>query len=1110
VIARFLPAILGRDFRWLWSSAAVTNLGDGLLLAAGPLLVTTLTREPLAVAMAVFLQQLPWVLLGIPAGAIIDRVDRHRLTIGVNLGRAVVLGLLATTVATGTVSLPIIFVATFLIGTAETFADNAASALVATRVPREHLGIANARLTGTAIMTNQLAGPPIGALLFGLGMAIPFGVDAIAALSGAVLIARMADRPWSAREDPPRHIRHEIAEGFSWLWHHPPVRILALTIFFFNVTFWAAISVYVLLAKERLGLDDFGYGLLITVGGHRRVDRFGGVWPVGAPLRPGHADARGAAAGNGDPSGPGGHDLGARGGGDDDPVRDPLGRVGHDVHCRSPARGPLGAPRAGHERVHARQRRRRRDRVVDRWADRAAVRHHGAVLVRVLRVSTVARADLARPGQDRARAGSRGLRTGRVTAPDARESTACDNRATMSEELRPSEVARRTGASIRTVQRWIATGQLPARRVGGRWLVAFDAFGAFSPAATLPGPAARAESTPFPARPIRRLFIANRGEIATRIARTADRLGMTPIAAATDGREALDLLDMDAVVAAARATNADAIHPGFGFLAENAAFAEAVTAAGITWVGPPPGAIRAMGDKAAARRLAASLEIPTIAGYDDADQSDEALTTAAQWIGTPLLIKPAAGGGGKGMRTVRDPGRLSAELAAARREARTAFGDDRLILERLIEGARHVEIQVLFDRAGSGAHLGERDCSVQRRHQKVLEEAGSPAVDGALRERMGEAALTLVRAVDYEGAGTCEFLLDDRGDFTFLEMNTRLQVEHPVTELITGRDLVADQLRIAAGEPLGLAQDDVAFDGHAIEVRLYAEDAEAGFLPATGRVERLRWPAGDGIRVDAGIAEGNEVTGRFDPMLAKIIAHGRDRGDALDRLTAALDSTVVLGLTTNLRFLRWLVREPVVRDGEVRTNTLDRIWPPDDWMARTAVPEAAWSAAASALIETSDAREADPWAGGWRLNGPPSARVLAEDEVRQVTVGPLAGPTTFDFVRVGDTVHLDLAGRSTPFRLAPPPDVDRAARAAARSGSTGPIDLVAPMPGRVLTIHVPRGAPVAAGDPVVTLEAMKMEHAVTAPRDGVVGEIAVQIADQVIRGQTLAVIDGTP
>ncbi|MEJ7696406.1 MAG: MFS transporter [Candidatus Limnocylindrales bacterium] len=266
MIARVLPAILGRDFRWLWSSAAVTNLGDGLLLAAGPLLVTTLTREPLAVAMAVFLQQLPWVLLGIPAGAIIDRVDRRRVTIGVNLGRAVVLGLLAATVATGTVSLPIIFVATFLIGTAETFADNAASALVATRVPREHLGIANARLTGTAIMTNQLAGPPIGALLFGLGMAIPFGVDAIAALSGAVLIARMADRPWSAREGPPRHIRHEIAEGFSWLWHHPPVRILALTIFFFNVTFWAAISVYVLLAKERLGLDDFGYGLLITMG----------------------------------------------------------------------------------------------------------------------------------------------------------------------------------------------------------------------------------------------------------------------------------------------------------------------------------------------------------------------------------------------------------------------------------------------------------------------------------------------------------------------------------------------------------------------------------------------------------------------------------------------------------------------------------------------------------------------------------------------------------------------------------------------------------------------------------------------------------------------------
>ena len=300
------------------------------------------------------------------------------------------------------------------------------------------------------------------------------------------------------------------------------------------------------------------------------------------------------------------------------------------------------------------------------------------------------------------------------------------------------------------------------------------------------------------------------------------------------------------------------------------------------------------------------------------------------------------------------------ELAAARREAQAAFHDDRLILERLLEGARHVEIQVLFDGQGNGVHLGERDCSIQRRHQKVLEEAPSPAVDAALRRAMGEAALALAGAVGYVSAGTCEFLLDDRGTFTFLEMNTRLQVEHPVTELTTGRDLVADQLRIAAGEPLGFSQADVHLDGHAIEVRLYAEDAEHGFLPATGRIERLRWPTGDGVRVDAGVAEGDEVGGRFDPMLAKIIARGHDRADALDRLTRALDQTVVLGLTTNLRFLRWLVREPVVRDGGARTDTLDRIWPPDDWTQRARIPDAAWSTAARALLADDDRRAATP------------------------------------------------------------------------------------------------------------------------------------------------------
>ena len=508
----------------------------------------------------------------------------------------------------------------------------------------------------------------------------------------------------------------------------------------------------------------------------------------------------------------------------------------------------------------------------------------------------------------------------------------------MAEELSPSEVASRLGTSTRSVQRWIATGRLPARRVGGRWRVAFDAF-------DVPEPASRASPGA-----ISTVFIANRGEVADRITRTCDLLGIRAVVPDTTGKDALDLLDRRAVVEVARLADAEAIHPGFGFLAENAAFAQDVVDAGIAWIGPPPSAIRAMGDKAAARRLAAQLGVPTPAGYDDPDQSDPALTAAAARIGVPLLIKPAAGGGGKGMRTVRDLERLPGELAAARREAQAAFGDDRLILERLLEGARHVEVQVLFDRHGNGVHLGERDCSLQRRHQKVLEEAGSPAVDAPLRERMGSAALALARAVGYQSAGTCEFLLDDRGTFTFLEMNTRLQVEHPVTELVTGRDLVADQIRIASGETLGFTQSDVRYDGHAVEVRLYAEDAEHDFLPATGRIHRLRWPSGDGVRVDAGFAESDDVGGRFDPMLAKVVAHGADRTEALDRLTRALDATVIVGLTTNLRFLRWLVREPVVRDGAARTDTLERIWPPDDWERRARIPDAAWMTAARLLL----------------------------------------------------------------------------------------------------------------------------------------------------------------
>ncbi|MEW5991572.1 MAG: biotin carboxylase N-terminal domain-containing protein [Chloroflexota bacterium] len=603
---------------------------------------------------------------------------------------------------------------------------------------------------------------------------------------------------------------------------------------------------------------------------------------------------------------------------------------------------------------------------------------------------------------------------------------------------------------------------------------------------------------------IRHLFVANRGEIARRIRRTGDRLGVRVTVPPTSGADALDLLDIEAVVAAARDAGADAVHPGFGFLAENADFARAVVAAGLRWVGPPAAAIRAMGDKAAARRLAVKLGVPVIPGYDGESQTGSALVRAAGRLGYPVLVKPAAGGGGKGMRVVRDRAALRDALASARREAAAAFGDARLILERFVEGPRHVEVQILFDAHGNGVHLGERDCSIQRRHQKVLEETPSPGVTPEIREQLGAAAIRVATAVGYVSAGTCEFLLTDRGDVLFLEMNTRLQVEHPVTELVTGRDLVADQLRIAAGEALSVTQADVdaarAAGGHAVEVRLYAEDAEHGFLPATGRVERLRWPTGDGIRVDAGIDEGDEIGGRFDPMLAKVIAHGADRAEAFERLTAALDSTVVLGITTNLRFLRWLVREPVVRDGQARIDTLDRVWPPDDWATRVAIPEAAWAAAARAL-----------GAGGWRLNGPSRARLLTDAGSEQtVAVEVDASRATRDGIEVAlaaDTAHIDVAGRSVAIRLAPPPDVDRAARAAISHHAGGPAEVEAPMPGSVLAVHVGVGAAIDTGDPIVTLEAMKMEHVVAAPFAGTVAELRVRGADQVARGQVIAIIE---
>ena len=669
----------------------------------------------------------------------------------------------------------------------------------------------------------------------------------------------------------------------------------------------------------------------------------------------------------------------------------------------------------------------------------------------------------------------------------------------MSEELRPSEVAKRLGTSTRTVQRWIEAGRLPARRVGGRWRVAFDAFDAtHTPTNTMDRPIPAAHPL------VSRLFIANRGEIVARIERTCRQLDIEAIVPETDGPNGVDLLDADAVVVAALAAGADAVHPGFGFLAENADFADLVRRSGMRWVGPPPGAIRAMGDKAAARRLAAKLGVPVLAGYDGPGQSDAVLRQAATRIGYPVLVKPAAGGGGKGMRVVRDPAALVDALAGARREAASSFGDDRLILERYVDGGRHIEIQVLFDAFGNGVHLGERDCSIQRRHQKVLEETPSPSVDATLRERLDGWALTLARAVGYVSAGTCEFLVDERGEAAFLEMNTRLQVEHPVTELVTGRDLVADQLRIAAEHPLGFTQHDVTANGHAIEVRLYAEDPEDSYLPQTGRLVALRWPSGDGIRVDAGVDIGTEVTSRFDPMLAKVIAWGPTRAEALDRLTAALDDTLLLGVVTNQRFLRWLVREPAVRNGLARTDTLEHIWPPNDWSARAAIPPDAWATAAR-LLTIDEAAATDPFAGGWRLNAASRLRLEADGVERSVEIEDVSSPGP-EAVRIGDAVFVDVAGRSVAFRLAPPPGLDRHGHAGGPAG-TGGSEVDSPMPGLVIAIHARPGSTVETGDPVVTLEAMKMEHVVTATMDGVVGTVEVAAGDQVVRGQRLATIE---
>jgi 3-methylcrotonyl-CoA carboxylase alpha subunit len=566
-----------------------------------------------------------------------------------------------------------------------------------------------------------------------------------------------------------------------------------------------------------------------------------------------------------------------------------------------------------------------------------------------------------------------------------------------------------------------------------------------------------------------RLLIANRGEIACRVLRTAHRLGLRTVAVYSDvDAQALHVRGADEavaigpapardsylngarIIAAARAAGADAIHPGYGFLAENADFAAACAEAGLVFVGPSPAAMRAMGNKTAARALIAGRGLPVVPGYSGPDQSAARFAAEAARIGYPVLLKAAAGGGGKGMRVVQVASELEASLAAARREARAAFGDDELLLEKFVTAARHIEVQVFGDCLGNLYSLHERDCSVQRRYQKVLEEAPAPGLTGDERARIAALGVAVARAVDYVGAGTVELLADGHGNYWFMEMNTRLQVEHPVTEMITGLDLVEWQLRVAAGESLPWTQDGIPCRGHALEARLYAEDPAHGFLPATGTLRALQWPtAGASVRIDTGVQAGDSIGIHYDPLLAKVIVHGDSRAEALDRLRGALAAIHVEGITTNLEFLRAVVAHPEVAAGRVTT----------DFLARQA----------GALMAPGGA-DPSPWGtrSGWRLNAPPA-----------------------------------------PIR---PPEAESATpRTSAAGLAGGSAEIRAPMPGRVVQVAVAEGQAVRRGAPLVVLEAMKMEHALAAPVDGVVTALRCQEGSLVEADDLLAtVVAGGP
>jgi len=654
--------------------------------------------------------------------------------------------------------------------------------------------------------------------------------------------------------------------------------------------------------------------------------------------------------------------------------------------------------------------------------------------------------------------------------------------------------------------------------------------------------------------PFQTVLIANRGEIAVRIAKTARAMGIRTVAVYSDADAAAphvracdvavrigpppareSYLRIDAVIAAARDTGAQAIHPGYGFLSENARFASACAEAGIRFVGPPPDAMRAMGDKIAAKKAAEAAGVPTVPGYLGDDQSRKTLAAHAKRIGVPLLIKASAGGGGKGMRVVRDLAEFDDALAGAQREALAAFGDGTVFLERYLAAPRHIEVQILADAHGACIHLGERECSVQRRHQKVLEETPSTAVSPSLRAEIGAAAVRAAQAVGYVNAGTIEFMLDASGKYYFLEMNTRLQVEHPITEAVTGVDLVREQFCIAAGERLRLAQGDVEPRGHAIEVRVYAEDAAHGFLPSIGRITTFGPPTGPGLRVDTGVEAGSDVTIDYDPMLAKLIAYDRTRDACIERMSAALDEFIVGGVTTNIAFLRWLVGHDAFRRGETTTAFIDEHFRPE--MLRSGVHDdvALLAAAAEAAAKPDDAASGSVWRrlGAWRHAAEPRTIVFVGHEATPVTVFP--GPdgrwscangaeqaiVSFDMV-ASTIVHAGAMTRFTAwssrskisvaiggfvreFALLAPPSTQTGGHGHGRGSGSGVVE--APMSGKIVKTSVRAGDEVSARDVLVVMEAMKMEHTIVAPYDAIVRSVDVTPGDTVGAGDVLVALE---